>query len=90
MTAQNRKAANRYGVTPLSLACENGNVDAIGLLLDAGADPNTALPGGETALVVALRGPARSVVLLASSLTSLEERPLRAPAIGLLLITKGA
>lgn len=49
------KAANRYGVTPLSLACENGNVDAIGLLLDAGADPNTVLPGGETALMTAAR-----------------------------------
>lgn len=49
------KAANRYGVTPLSLACETGNVDLIRLLLDAGADPNTTLPGGETALMTAAR-----------------------------------
>src|ERR1700681_3759577 len=37
----NVKATNRYGVTPLSLACINGSAPMIELLLKAGADPNT-------------------------------------------------
>jgi ankyrin repeat protein len=49
------KAANRYGVTPLSVACENGNAALVELLLEAGADPNTTLPGGETVLMTAAR-----------------------------------
>ena len=49
------KAANRYGMTPLSLACTNGNAALIQVLLKAGADPNTLLPGGETALMTAAR-----------------------------------
>jgi uncharacterized protein len=48
-------AANRYGVTPLSLACTNGNAAMIELLLNAKADPNTALPEGETPLMTAAR-----------------------------------
>src|SRR5262245_52503517 len=39
---------NRYGVTPLSLACQNGNGPIVELLLEHGADPNTTLRGGET------------------------------------------
>ncbi|MBM3782954.1 MAG: hypothetical protein FJW30_01275 [Acidobacteria bacterium] len=49
------KAANRYGMTPLALGCENGNAEIVELLLKAGADPNAALPGGETALMTAAR-----------------------------------
>ena len=49
------KAANRYGVTPLSLACTNGNGAMVALLLNAGADANTVLSGGETALMTAAR-----------------------------------
>lgn len=51
----NPKAANRYGVTPLSIACTNGSAPMIELLLKAGADPNTMSPGGETVLMTAAR-----------------------------------
>ena len=46
---------NRYHVTPLSLACVNGNAEIITALLDAGADANTTLPGGESVLMTAAR-----------------------------------
>ena len=42
-------------MTPLYLACVNGNADMIGRLLDAGADPNAVDAGGETALMTAAR-----------------------------------
>ena len=51
----NVKATNRFGVTPLSLACTNGNAAMIETLLKAGADPNSASPEGETALMTAAR-----------------------------------
>ena len=47
--------ADRYGVTPLFLACSNGNADMIRLMLDAGASPNAADPVGETSLMTAAR-----------------------------------
>ena len=47
--------ANKYGVTPLSAACQNGNPDMVALLLKAGANPSIALPGGETPLMTASR-----------------------------------
>lgn len=48
--------ANRYGVTPLILACQNGNGEAVELLLAAGANPNARnVPGNETPLMTASR-----------------------------------
>ena len=47
------KAVDRYGVAPISLACARGNADIIEQLLEAGADPDTALPEGETCLMTA-------------------------------------
>ena len=58
-------AANRYGVTPLTLASVNGNAGIIGRLLDAGADAAQASREGETALMTAARsGSATAVELL--------------------------
>jgi ankyrin repeat protein len=54
--------ANRYGITPLFLACANGNAAMISLLLDAGADPNSVDPTGDTALVAAIRSGELSAV----------------------------
>ncbi len=51
----NVKAANRYGVTPLYLACVNGSALVIAKLLDAGADANSATTEGETALMTVAR-----------------------------------
>ena len=51
----NVNAANRYGVTPLWLACVNGNAAVIETLLKAGADANTSMPEGETVLMTAAR-----------------------------------
>src|SRR5207342_371487 len=46
---------NQYGVTPLSLACGNGNAGVIDQLLKGGADPNRAVRAGETPLMLAAR-----------------------------------
>jgi ankyrin repeat protein len=46
---------NRYGITPLLLACENGNETIVRALLAAGADPHAKRRGGETALMIASR-----------------------------------
>ena len=51
----NVKAVNRYGVTPLYLACVNGSAPMIAKLLDAGADANAATTEGETALMTVSR-----------------------------------
>ena len=49
------RAANRYGATPLLLACINGSAPMVERLLNAGADPNTAMPEGDTVLMTAAR-----------------------------------
>jgi ankyrin repeat protein/dienelactone hydrolase len=49
------ESKNRYGVTPLALACQNGNDELVELLLTKGADSNSSLPSGETALMTASR-----------------------------------
>lgn len=46
---------NGNGVPPLAQACTNGNAAIVKLLLEAGADANAALKGGETALMLAAR-----------------------------------
>jgi ankyrin repeat protein len=52
-------------VTPLFLACANGNAGMIQLLLDAGADSNALDPAGETPLMTAVKtGDLASVKLL--------------------------
>jgi ankyrin repeat protein len=61
-------AANRYGVTPLSLAAGNGNAGLLDVLIKAGASPKTAdasLREGRTLLMLAARtGSAEAVKLL--------------------------
>ena len=63
-----RKAANRYGVTPLSEAAASGNAAMIEALLNAGADPNTRTTAdGETVLMTAARaGNVEAVKMLLS------------------------
>jgi ankyrin repeat protein len=49
------RTADRYGVTPLYLACTNASATMIRQLLDAGADPNgTYASNGETPLMTVI------------------------------------
>src|SRR5688572_19507324 len=43
-------ATNRYGVTPIELACESGSAAVVEQLLKAGVSPDSTSPLGETAL----------------------------------------
>jgi ankyrin repeat protein len=54
-TGADAKLADRYGITPLKLAAENGNATMIDVLVKAGGNPNAALPDGETVLMTAAR-----------------------------------
>jgi uncharacterized protein len=71
-------ATNRYGVAPLSLACQNGNTEIVELLLERGADPNTTLPGGETVLMTAARtgrpGPVKALIKRGANVNAKERR----------------
>ena len=49
-------ATNKHNITPLMHACENGDVDAINILLNAGANPNIADIDGYTSLHNAVEG----------------------------------
>src|SRR5712671_155326 len=45
--------ANRYGVTPLSLAANNASAELVDVLLKAGADAKAVIKDGETVLMAA-------------------------------------
>ncbi|MDQ3623735.1 MAG: ankyrin repeat domain-containing protein [Verrucomicrobiota bacterium] len=72
------QAANRYGVTPLTLACQNGSTALVEFLLDHGADPNTTLRGGETVLMTAARtgkaGPVKALLSCGAIVEAKEKR----------------
>ena len=67
-----------YGVTPLALACLNGNAELVEALLTAGADPNTTQRGGETVLMTAARtgrvGPVRALLARGAKVDGKERR----------------
>ena len=46
---------NHFRISPLILACQNGNEAIVKLLLANGSDPNQSYAGGETALMTAAR-----------------------------------
>jgi len=74
-------AANRYGVTPLSLAAQRGHADLIDVLLKAGASVKTAeakLPEGQTLLMHSARaGSVASLKALIGAGSSLNARETR-------------
>ncbi len=69
---------NRFGVTPLSLACQNGSTAMVELLLERGADPNTVVRGGETVLMTAARtgkpGPVKALLARGAKVDAKERR----------------
>ena len=78
LVSANANATNRYGVTPLSLACQNGNSAMVELLLAHGANPNTTLRGGETVLMTAARtgktGPVKALLARGAIVDAKERR----------------
>lgn len=48
-------AKTEYEITPLAIACRQGNAELAGLLLRAGAELDDELPGGVTPLMIAAR-----------------------------------
>ena len=54
----------RGGSTPLLFAARSGDADSAGLLIEAGADVNEALPNGMTALVEAAHSGQQAVAIL--------------------------
>lgn len=69
---------NRFGITPLSLACQRGSEAMVAHLLERGADPNTSVRGGETVLMTAARtgklGPVRALIARGAGLNARERR----------------
>jgi ankyrin repeat protein len=78
LVSANANATNRYGVTPLSLACQNGNTAMVEFLLAQGADANTTLRGGETVLMTAARtgkpGPVQALLKRGADANARERR----------------
>ncbi|RYD81263.1 MAG: hypothetical protein EOP84_11285 [Verrucomicrobiaceae bacterium] len=71
-------AVNRYGVTPLYLACQNGCTEMVELLLSRGANPNSTVRGGETVLMTAARtgkvGPVKALLSYGANVDAKERR----------------
>lgn len=59
----NVNARSSKGVTPLMIAAAHNNPPLIGLLLQAGADPDVKTPGGQTALDIAKANQSKAAVL---------------------------
>ena len=78
LASANANATNRYGVTPLSLACQNGNTAMVELLLAHGANPKTTQRGGETVLMIAARtgkpGPVKALLARGATVDAKERR----------------
>jgi ankyrin repeat protein len=63
----NVRAVNRYGVTPLALACTTGNSAIVEKLLKAGAEANAAVAGEPVLMTAARAGNLDVVKMLAAN-----------------------